>query len=81
VSARECNCGERKPGMIGFSSIRGGDVVGDHTVMFAGTGERIEIVHRASSRMTYAVGSMRAARFLEGKRSGLYDMSDVLGIR
>lgn len=81
VYAREGDVGERRPGAIGFASIRGGDLVGDHTVMFAGAGERIEIVHRASSRMTYAVGSLRAARFLEGKRSGLYDMSDVLGIR
>jgi len=79
--AREGHTGERKPGTIGFASIRGGDIVGDHTVLFAGTGERIEITHRASSRMTYAMGSMRAARFLVGRKSGLFDMFDVLGIR
>lgn len=81
VYAREGNVGERKPGTIGFASIRGGDVIGDHTVLFAGTGERIEITHKASNRMTYAVGSMRAARFLAGRRTGLYDMFDVLGIK
>lgn len=81
VYAREGNVGERKSGMIGFSSIRGGDVIGDHTVLFAGTGERIEISHKASSRMTYAIGSMRAARFIAGRRSGLYDMAHVLGIQ
>jgi 4-hydroxy-tetrahydrodipicolinate reductase len=61
--------------------VRGGDIVGDHTVLFAGTGERIEITHRSSSRMTYAAGSMRAARFLLGRRQGLFDMFDVLGIK
>ncbi len=80
VYARQGAVGERKPGTIGFSSIRGGDVIGDHTVLFAGIGERIEITHRASNRMTYAVGSMRAARFLTGRRTGLYDMFDVLNI-
>lgn len=80
VLSREGNVGERKPGTIGFASVRGGDVIGDHTVVFAGVGERIEITHRASSRMTYAVGSMRAARFLDGRRAGLYDMFDVLGL-
>ncbi|MBC8118580.1 MAG: 4-hydroxy-tetrahydrodipicolinate reductase [Burkholderiaceae bacterium] len=80
VYAREGNVGERKPGTIGFASVRGGDVIGDHTVVFAGVGERIEITHRASSRMTYAVGSMRAARFLTGRRAGLYDMFNVLGL-
>ena len=64
VYAREGHVGERKAGTIGFASIRGGDVIGDHTVLFAGAGERIEITHKASSRMTYAIGSMRAARFL-----------------
>jgi len=80
VYAREGHTGERKAGTIGFATVRGGDIVGDHTVMFAGTGERIEITHRATSRMTYAIGSMRAARFLEGRRSGLFDMFDVLGL-
>ena len=80
VLSREGNVGERKLGTIGFASIRGGDVIGDHTVVFAGAGERIEITHRASSRMTYAVGSMRAAHFLTGRRAGLYDMFDVLGL-
>ena len=79
--AREGVVGERKAGSIGFASIRGGDVIGDHTVLFAGVGERIEITHKASSRMTYALGSMRAARFLAGRRTGLYDMFDVLGIK
>lgn len=79
--ARKGSVGERAPQTIGFSSIRGGDVIGDHVVLFAGTGERVEIAHRASNRMTYALGSMRAARFLQGKRRGLYDMSDVLDIK
>jgi 4-hydroxy-tetrahydrodipicolinate reductase len=73
--------GERKPGSIGFSVLRGGDIVGDHTVLFAGTGERIEITHRSSSRSTYAQGSLRACRFLAGRAAGLYDMQDVLGLR
>jgi 4-hydroxy-tetrahydrodipicolinate reductase len=73
--------GERRPGSMGFSVARGGDTVGDHTVYFAGTGERIEITHRSTSRGTYAQGAMRAARFLVGKPAGLYDMQDVLGLR
>jgi 4-hydroxy-tetrahydrodipicolinate reductase len=73
--------GERETGSIGFSTIRGGDVVGDHTVMFLGTGERIEITHRSNSRATYAVGAVRACRFLAGHRTGLFDMQDVLGLR
>ena len=81
VYGREGVVGERKAGTIGFASVRGGDVVGDHTVLFAGIGERIEITHKASSRMTYALGSMRAARFLAGRRTGLYDMFDVLEIK
>jgi 4-hydroxy-tetrahydrodipicolinate reductase len=81
VYAREGHTGERKAGTIGFATVRGGDIVGDHTVLFAGTGERIEITHRSSSRMTYAAGSLRAARFLLGRKQGLFDMSDVLGIR
>jgi 4-hydroxy-tetrahydrodipicolinate reductase len=71
--------GERDPRAIGFSSIRGGDIVGDHTALFAGNGERIEITHRASSRATYAEGSLRAARFVIARDSGLYGMEDVLG--
>jgi 4-hydroxy-tetrahydrodipicolinate reductase len=81
VHAREGHTGERKAGTIGFSAVRGGDIVGDHTVLFAGTGERIEITHRATSRMGYALGSLRAARFLADKSTGLYDMDDVLGLK
>jgi 4-hydroxy-tetrahydrodipicolinate reductase len=73
--------GERVANTIGFSVVRGGDIVGDHTVLFAGTGERIEITHRSSSRATYAQGSLRACRFLAGRAPGLYDMQDVLGLR
>lgn len=80
VYAREGHTGERKPGSIGFATIRGGDIVGDHTVLFAGTGERIEISHKASSRQGYAQGSLRAARFLAGRGPGLYGMGDVLGL-
>jgi 4-hydroxy-tetrahydrodipicolinate reductase len=81
VYARHGVTGERKGGSIGFSAARGGDIVGDHTVFFAGPGERIEITHRAASRDTYAQGALRAARFLRGKAPGLYDMQDVLGLR
>jgi 4-hydroxy-tetrahydrodipicolinate reductase len=81
VFAREGITGERDPSTIGFSAIRGGDIVGDHTVLFAGTGERIEITHKSSSRVTYAQGSLRAVRFLAGQRAGLFDMNDVLGLR
>jgi 4-hydroxy-tetrahydrodipicolinate reductase len=81
VYGREGVTGERDPSTIGFATIRGGDIVGDHTVLFAGTGERIEISHRSSSRATYAQGALRAARFLRDKPSGLYDMHDVLGLR
>ena len=80
VYAREGVTGERDPSSIGFATIRGGDIVGDHTVLFAGTGERIEITHKSSSRATYAQGSMRAAHFLSDKSNGLYDMFDVLGL-
>jgi 4-hydroxy-tetrahydrodipicolinate reductase len=73
--------GERDPSTIGFATIRGGDIVGDHTVLFAGTGERIEISHKSSSRATYAQGSLRAARFLAGQKSGLFDMFDVLNLK
>ncbi|AZP13150.1 4-hydroxy-tetrahydrodipicolinate reductase [Undibacterium parvum] len=72
--------GERDPSSIGFATIRGGDIVGDHTVLFAGIGERVEISHKSSSRVTYAHGSLRAARFLADKKTGLYDMYDVLGL-
>ncbi len=81
VYAREGVTGERDPSTIGFATIRGGDVVGDHTVLFAGTGERIEITHKSASRSTYAEGSLRAVRFLAGKRQGLFDMFDVLNLR
>jgi 4-hydroxy-tetrahydrodipicolinate reductase len=81
VYAREGVTGERNPSTIGFSAIRGGDIVGDHTVLFAGTGERIEITHKAASRATYAQGSLRAVRFLAGKKSGMFDMFDVLQLR
>jgi len=81
VYAREGITGERVPGSIGFASLRGGDIVGDHTVMFCGTGERIEITHRSASRATYAQGALRAAMFLADKPSGLFDMDDVLGLR
>lgn len=80
VYAREGVTGERDPSTIGFSSIRGGDIVGDHTVLFAGTGERIEITHKSASRVSYAQGSLRAARFLAGRSSGLFDMNAVLGL-
>jgi 4-hydroxy-tetrahydrodipicolinate reductase len=80
VYGREGVTGERDSSTIGFSAIRGGDIVGDHTVLFAGTGERIEITHRAASRATYAQGSLRAARFLAGRGPGLFDMKDVLGL-
>ena len=81
VYGREGVTGERDPSTIGFATIRGGDIVGDHTVLFAGTGERIEISHKSSSRVTYAHGALRAARFLDGKASGLYDMQDVLALK
>jgi len=80
VFAREGHTGERDPMSIGFSTIRGGDIVGDHTVLFAGTGERIEITHKSSSRSTYAQGSLRAVRFLAQQKTGLFDMFDVLGL-
>jgi 4-hydroxy-tetrahydrodipicolinate reductase len=81
VYAREGVTGERDPSSIGFATIRGGDIVGDHTVLFAGTGERIEISHKSSSRATYAQGSLRAVRFLAGQKTGLFDMFDVLGLK
>jgi 4-hydroxy-tetrahydrodipicolinate reductase len=81
VYAREGVTGERDPSSIGFATIRGGDIVGDHTVLFAGTGERIEISHKSSSRETYAQGSLRAVRFLASQKAGLFDMFDVLGLK
>jgi len=81
VFGREGHTGERPATQIGFSTIRGGDIVGDHTVLFAGTGERIEITHKSASRMSYALGALRAARFLRGHATGLFDMQDVLGLR
>lgn len=81
VYERYGHTGERDPSTIGFSTIRGGDIVGDHTVLFAGTGERIEITHRSASRATYAQGSLRAVRFLGSRDKGLFDMFDVLGLR
>jgi len=81
VYGREGVTGERDPSTIGFATVRGGDIVGDHTVLFAGTGERIEIAHKSSSRANYAQGSLRAVRFLTDQRAGLFDMFDVLGLR
>ena len=80
VFGREGVTGARDPGTIGFATVRGGDIIGDHTVLFAGIGERIEISHKSSSRATYAQGSLRAARFLARSGPGLYDMNDVLGL-
>ncbi|HYC45500.1 MAG TPA: 4-hydroxy-tetrahydrodipicolinate reductase [Burkholderiales bacterium] len=81
VYGREGVTGERKRETIGFATVRGGDVVGDHTAMFLGAGERIEITHRSASRATYAQGALRAARFLMEQPAALYDMQDVLGIK
>jgi 4-hydroxy-tetrahydrodipicolinate reductase len=81
VYARQGVTGERDPSAIGFSSVRGGDIVGDHSVLFLGEGERIEITHKSSSRTTYAQGALRAAHYLQSKNSGLFDMFDVLGLK
>ncbi len=81
VYGREGVTGERKSDTIGFSTIRGGDIVGEHTAMFAGVGERVEITHKATSRKTFSMGALRAARFLADKQNGLFDMQDVLGLR
>lgn len=81
VYGREGRTGERDRQTIGFESIRAGDIVGEHTVMFAGIGERIEITHKASSRMTFAKGAVRAAQWLNQRSSGLYDMQQVLGLK
>lgn len=81
VYGREGVTGERNPSAIGFATVRGGDIVGDHTALFAGIGERVEITHKASSRATFAQGAMRATRWIAGRDAGLYDMQDVLGLR
>lgn len=81
IYGRQGVTGERDPSTIGFATIRGGDIVGEHSAIFAGIGERVEISHKAASRMPYALGSLRAARFLAGRKSGLFDMQDVLGLR
>ena len=80
VYGREGVTGERDAATIGFSAVRGGDIVGDHTVLFAGTGERVEVSVKAGSRATYAQGALRAARWLQSKPSGIFDMQDVLGL-
>ncbi len=81
IFGREGVTGERKDETIGFATVRGGDLVGEHTVMFIGAGERVEIAHRASSRANFANGALRAARFIISRPSGLYDMADVLGLK
>ena len=81
IYGREGVTGERDPSTIGFATVRGGDIVGDHTVLFAGIGERIEITHKSSSRATYAQGSLRAVRFLAHQPHGLFGMDDVLGLK
>lgn len=81
VYGREGVTGERSRETIGFATVRGGDIVGDHTAMFAGIGERVEITHRSSSRTTYAQGALRASHFLMSQPRGLFDMWDVLGLR
>jgi 4-hydroxy-tetrahydrodipicolinate reductase len=81
VYGREGQTGARDRQSIGFATVRGGDIVGDHTVLFAADGERVEITHKASSRMTFAKGAVRAALWVEGRSAGLYDMQDVLDLR
>jgi 4-hydroxy-tetrahydrodipicolinate reductase len=81
VYGREGVTGERKADTIGFATVRGGDIVGDHTLLFAGIGERVELTHKASSRATFAQGALRAAKWLRGRGPGLYDMRDVLGLK
>lgn len=81
IYGREGVTGERKDETIGFATVRGGDMVGDHSVMFIGAGERLDITHRATSRANYATGALRAARFIMAKRNGLYDMADILGLK
>jgi len=81
VYGREGQTGERQRQIIGFETVRAGDIVGEHTVMFAATGERVEITHRASSRLNFAHGALRAARWLGERDKGLFDMQDVLELR
>jgi 4-hydroxy-tetrahydrodipicolinate reductase len=81
LHGREGIVGERTSAEIGMHSIRGGDVVGDHTVIFAGAGERVELTHKASSRETFANGALRAAEWVARQKPGLYDMQDVLGLK
>lgn len=81
IHGRKGDTGERPVKQIGFHAIRGGDIVGEHTVIFAGSGERVEVTVRSQSRMTYAAGALRAAKWLQGRPAGLYDMSDVLGMK
>lgn len=81
VYGREGDTGERDPQTIGFATVRAGDIVGEHTALFADIGERIEITHKASSRMTFAKGAIRAANWLVGQQNGLFDMQDVLGLK
>ena len=81
VYGREGQTGARDSETIGFATVRGGDIVGDHTVLFAGEGERVEITHKASSRLSFARGAVRAAKWLAAKESGLFDMQDVLGLK
>ena len=81
VYHREGNTGRRKKNEIGFSTIRGGDIVGDHTVLFAGDGERIELTHKAGSRSTFAIGAIKAVKFLSNQDTGLFDMMDVLNLK
>jgi 4-hydroxy-tetrahydrodipicolinate reductase len=81
IYGREGVTGERDSSTIGFATVRGGDVVGDHTVLFAGIGERVELTHKASSRATFALGALRAAKFIRDKKSGIFDMQDVLGLK
>ena len=81
VYGREGHTGVRPRGQIGFATVRGGDIVGEHTVMFAGEGERIEITHRGTSRKNFAMGALRAAAWLRHREPGLYEMRDVLGLR
>ena len=81
IYGREGVTGERDPSTIGFATVRGGDIVGDHTVLFAGIGERIEITHKSSSRATYAQGALRAVRFLAAHKTGMFDMFDVLNLK
>jgi 4-hydroxy-tetrahydrodipicolinate reductase len=81
VYGREGVTGERDPKTIGFATVRGGDIVGDHTLLFAGVGERVELTHKASSRATFAQGALRAAKWLQGRAPGQYDMRDVLNLK